>query len=241
MILINDSHFNIHTISKTPNPQQVCWLAAHQDYSENPVYNINPPSENKAGEYIIKHCLKYGHFGIIEHPQIVVNAVGFGHTVIQQLRTHRVGVSFDVQSGRYTGKRILDLVAGLRDIEDVYYFRPAGRYKDRNGADYEYTEDMREEDKMTALMLSGIYAEKIQDGWAEEHAREMIPYAIRQHFVLSGNARSLMHIVSIRGTKDVQPEAYTFASMLLDRLLEWMPEVFTWYQNTRYGKNLLAP
>lgn len=241
MKIIKDPFLKVRTINASPNPQQVCWLAAHQDYSEDVVYNITPPPEHKAGEYIIKHCLQYGHWGIIEHPQIVVNAGHFPHDVMQQLRTHRVGVSFDVQSGRYSGKRILDVVEGKRDIEEVFFFRPVDSYTNRQGKKYEYTEDDRKDDIDTCYFLAEKYAKKIARGMAEEHARHTIPYCLRQHFVLSGNARAMMHIVGIRGTKDVQPETYTFAHLLLQRLVEWMPEVFNYFEEKRFGKNLLAP
>lgn len=52
---------------------------------------------------------------------------------MQQARTHRVGVSFDVQSFRYTGNQFIDVLEGKKDIEDVFYLRPVGYYTDRQG------------------------------------------------------------------------------------------------------------
>ena len=44
----------------------------HQDYSEDFVFDEEPPNESDAGDLIIKHLLKggRGHFGPMEHPSI---------------------------------------------------------------------------------------------------------------------------------------------------------------------------
>jgi len=93
--------FCIDVIAVTPNPQQVVWAAMHQDYSEDYVWHSRDrwPPEQRSGELIVKHLLAgdRGHYGCLEHPQITLNVGYFPHSMMQQVRTHRVGVSFDVQ------------------------------------------------------------------------------------------------------------------------------------------------
>jgi thymidylate synthase (FAD) len=93
--------FCIDVVAATPNPQQVVWAAMHQDYSEHYVVDSREqwPDEQRCGELIVKHLLSgdRGHYGPLEHPQITVNVGYFPHSMMQQVRTHRVGVSFDVQ------------------------------------------------------------------------------------------------------------------------------------------------
>lgn len=93
--------FRVEVISQTPNPQQVVYAALHQDYTEAFVYDERDsfPTEQECGEIIVKRLLagERGHYGPLEHPQIVFNCGYFPHSVMQQARTHRVGVSFDVQ------------------------------------------------------------------------------------------------------------------------------------------------
>jgi thymidylate synthase (FAD) len=93
--------FRVEVISKTPNPQQVMYAALHQDYSEGFVFDEREtwPDEQKCGETIIKRLLAgdRGHYGPLEHVQIVFNCGYFPHSVMQQARTHRTGISFDVQ------------------------------------------------------------------------------------------------------------------------------------------------
>ncbi|MEK0194884.1 MAG: thymidylate synthase (FAD), intein-containing [Oscillatoriales cyanobacterium] len=93
--------FRVEVISQTPNPQQVIYAALHQDYTENFVFDERDswPCEAECGEIIVKRLLAgdRGHYGPLEHPQIIFNCGYFPHSVMQQARTHRVGVSFDVQ------------------------------------------------------------------------------------------------------------------------------------------------
>ncbi|MEM6869348.1 MAG: FAD-dependent thymidylate synthase, partial [Cyanobacteria bacterium P01_C01_bin.121] len=141
--------FRVEVISSTPNPQQTVYAAMHQDYAEEFVWDQRAewPTEEKAGELIIRNLLKggRGHYGPLEHPQIVLNCGFFPHSTMQQIRTHRVGLSFDVQSFRYTGSRIVNVAEGKADVEDVFYLRPVGAYTDRQGKKYEYTKDVRKQ------------------------------------------------------------------------------------------------
>ncbi|MFM7548291.1 MAG: FAD-dependent thymidylate synthase, partial [Cyanobacteriota bacterium] len=96
-----DPRFRVELIAATPNPQQCVYAGMHQDYSEGFVAAARAdwPDEQRAGEICVKRLLagERGHYGPLEHAQIVLNVGWFPHSVMQQARTHRVGVSFDVQ------------------------------------------------------------------------------------------------------------------------------------------------
>lgn len=238
--------FRIETLAATPNPQQVIWWAMHQDYSEDFVWDNRGviPGEERAGELVIKYLLAgdRGHYGPLEHPQITLNVGYFPHSTMQQLRTHRVGVSFDVQSFRYTGQRLLDVANHLRDIEDVFYLRPAGEYRDRNGKTYTYSERQRDEDKDRCYRAAELYHHRVsREGLSEEHARGLIPFDTIQHFVLSCNVRSLMHLLDLRWKKDAQLEAQKFCDLLYQRFEAWSPAIAYWYKENRGKKARLAP
>lgn len=238
-----DKYFWVETIACTPNPQQTCWLAMHQDYSSNPVFHTidKIPDENKAGRLLVDKCLKYNHWGVTEHPQITFNCAGFPHETVMQLRTHRVGISFDVQSQRYTSQGVLDVAKGVKPFEQVFYLRHPGFYTDRQGEKYEYTYERWNKHYLLAMNAIKQYAIDIEDGMSEEHARGLLPQCIRQHFVLSLNARSLMHILDVRSTQDVQLETREFSEILFQRFVQWMPEVAMYYAEKRLSKNKLAP
>lgn len=404
--------FRVEVLRSTPNPQQTIWSAMHQDYCEDFVWEQRDdfPDEKKAGELVVKHLLAggRGHYGPIEHPQIVFNVGYFPHSLMQQIRTHRVGVSFDVQclsgetaialinsqtgehytkklqtlyeiwttdphaldnagfvvfnedqqqfttgylqsvtcsgvqqlyrvhldghppldctpkhrlytttgwqtmsqavglevsqeqqittvemtkpcqlwtrnennepvaiavteieslsqgvtydiemqgdwhnflannivvhnSFRYTGQRIIDVAQGTRDVEDVFYLRPVGKYDNRQGKKYFYSEAQRNEDKEWCMAASQRYKQRIDEGLAEEHARSLIPFDARQHFVMSCNVRSLMHLLDLRWKKDAQLEAQQLCELMYDHFVAWCPEIAAWYDKNRAKKARLSP
>jgi thymidylate synthase (FAD) len=267
-----DKLFRIEIISKTPNPQQTIYAAMHQDYSESFVWDDRDkfPDEERSGELVIKHLLAggRGHFGPIEHPQIVLNCGWFPHSVMQQIRTHRIA-SFDVQSMRYTGLRVCEVAGMIREacknhypsreqviemivqfeqsdlirqaIEEIIYLRPIGDYTSRNGAKYRYSELEREDDLQAGAEAILRYAHKIEFGYSEEHARGMLPFDYRQHWVMSFNARSLMHLLDLRAKADAQLECQWLCDLIWPHFNQWMPQIAEWYHENRWGKARLAP
>jgi thymidylate synthase (FAD) len=239
------NRFTVEVITQTPNPQQTIYAAMHQDYAENFVVSERDrwPDEVEAGELVVKNLLSgnRGHYGPLEHPQIVLNCGWFPHSTMQQIRTHRVGVSFDVQSFRYTGQRILDVVEGSREVEEVFYLRPLGFYSDRQGKKYEYTAEHRQQDVAWCLEACKYYHQRLKAGFSEEHARGLIPFDIRQHWVMSANVRSLMHLLDLRWKADAQLEAQKLCEVMWPHFQAWVPAVAGWYETNRAKKARLAP
>ncbi len=237
--------FRVKVISQTENPQQIIWAAMHQDYCEDFVWDFrdNFPDETTAGELIVKHLLmgNKGHFGPLEHPQIIFNVGYFPHSMMQQIRTHRIGISFDVQSFRYTGQRVIDVIEKERELEDVFYLRPVGDYTNRQGKKYFYSPEQRQEDLKWCLEACKLYKKRIDEGVSEEHARSIIPFDARQHFIMSCNVRSLMHLIDMRAPANAQLECQQLCQLLMDKFKEWMPQIAKWYEDSRYRKSKLAP
>lgn len=240
-----DPYFKVRGMAETPRPQALIYGAMHQDYSENFVAEeefIKNITEEKAGEIILKRLLKKSHYGPLEHPQITFNVGYFPHSVMQQARTHRVGVSFDVQSGRYTGQRIIKVANGEEEIERVFYLRPEGVYTDRQGDRYTYDSTLRNSHLLQIHDAVCQYKTNVLDhGMAEEHARGLIPFDLRQHFVVSFNVRSLMHFMDMRFPRDAQLEIQQLCALMWPHFSRWVPDVADWYDKNRKGKNKLAP
>lgn len=165
-------------------------------------------------------------------------------------------VIHNCQSQRYTGQRIIKLADKLAEleeqsveekqlfqlIEEVFYFRIIGNYLDRNGNKYFYSEIERNKDILFTKKAVEFYAEKVKNnGYAPEHARDTLTQNIRQHFVVTFNARSLLHFCDLRLPKDAQSEIRNLASLIFKHFQMWMPEVAEIYAKKRLGKNLLAP
>jgi thymidylate synthase (FAD) len=215
----------------------------HQDYSEKYTYFETSPPNHTAEIACVKRLLAggRGHYGPYEHTHILFGVGYFPHSVMQQLRTHRVGISFDVQSLRYTGERIIDVARGAAEVEEVFYVRPVGSYQDRSGARYSATEVDRAADLQRCFEAACVYRDKVEAGWAYEHARSGLPFDYRQHFVLSLNARSLMHVLDLRLKADAQQEIRELCELIFERFKAWMPATADWYESDRLKKARLAP
>lgn len=237
--------FRVEVITKTLNPQQVIYAALHQDYSEGFVFDEqdNWPSETKCGEIIVKRLLAgdRGHYGCIEHPQITFNCGFFPHSVMQQARTHRVGVTFDVQSYRFCSGKVIAVAEGKTDIESAFYLRPVGEYSDRQGKKYYYSAEQREQDLQWCLEAAKKYKLDMEFGMSEEHARGKIPFDYRQHFVVSFNCRSLLHFLDLRFKKNAQLEIQKLCELMWPHVQNWVPNIAEWYEQNRLAKGKLAP
>ena len=144
-------------------------------------------------------------------------------------------------SFRYTGNKIVEVADGAKSVEEVFYMRPLGFYTDRNGKKYEYTEAIRQEDLAWCLDGAKIYARRIAQGFSEEHARSLIPFDVRQHWVMSANVRSLMHLMDLRAKDDAQLECQHLCELIFPHFEAWVPSVAAWYQKNRWGKARLSP
>lgn len=260
-MLIQDDRFKVQVIERSQNPNRTIFLALSCDYSEDYIGDglmvRSTLTSEQMGEIIVRRLLSggKGHFGCLEHGSITFSVGGYPHSVMQQARTHRVGVSFDVQSGRYTGERIervgrlfsecqtilSENSSLIKELEDVFYLRPAGKYKGRTGRTGTYTEDMRIADLAECGIAAASFAEKVDAGLDYELARSPGPFDVRQNFVVSFNPRSLMHFLDLRAKRDAQPEIQNLASELFSHFTEWMPEVAEYYGSARLGKARLSP
>jgi thymidylate synthase (FAD) len=144
-------------------------------------------------------------------------------------------------SMRYTGQRIVKAALGGIPIEEVFYLRPAGEYVDRFGKKYAYTEAQRQADLAWCQTAAERYKSNLEAGMSEEHARGILPFDYRQHFVVSFNVRSLMHFLDLRAKKDAQLEIQQLCDLLWPHFQAWVPEIADWYEKNRLGKARLSP
>jgi thymidylate synthase (FAD) len=150
-------------------------------------------------------------------------------------------------SFRYTSQGLINAynlcneLASLQPLHKVFYFRPIGHYGDREAAKYDYTQNWLEEDLQLAYDALGLYVKKLKAGFAPEHARGMLPFDYRQHFVVSFNLRSLMHMLDLRWKKNAQLEAQKTCDLLWEATRNVYPEVSDWYEKNRAKKAILAP
>lgn len=238
-----DKNLEVVKLQCYPIPEQVIYQAAKNDYSEIPIHRQKIPSSSECGEWVVEELLsnERGHYGPLEHPGITFSVSGYVHNVIVQARTHRVGVSFDVQSQRYTGKRVLKVASGELTPEEVFYVRPPGYYTNRKGKKYDWTEEDYQNELIWIVEGCKRYAIKYEKGMCEEHLRDYLVQAIRQNFVVSFNLRSVLHLMDLRAKMDAQLEIQALCEQLAPQLEAWAPHVWSYYSEKRLRKAKLAP
>jgi len=238
-----DKNLNVVILQGYDNPEQVVYQAAKNDYSETPVHLQTLPDSDECGKWIVDRLLANdkGHWGPLEHPSITFSISGYVHSVAMQARTHRIGVSFDVQSQRYTGKRVLKVASDELSPEAVFYIRPPGFYTNRYGKKYEWTvNDYNDE---IDFIYEGCrrYASKFEKGMCEEHIRDYLSQSIRQNFVVSFNLRSVLHFIDLRAKMDAQLEIQALCEQIYPHLENWSPYIWRYYQEKRLHKAKLSP
>ena len=233
----------VEMIRCTPNPQQLVYMGGKNDYSELPIEETNIPHEDEAGAWIIEQLLGNGrgHWGPLEHPAITFSCSGFVHNVVVQARTHRVGISFDVQSQRYTCRRVLKVADGRLNPQEVFYVRPPGFYTNRKGKKYEWTEEDYQTELGLCVASSRRYANGFENGASEEHLRDYLPQNIRQNFVVTFSLRSLLHFLDLRAKLDAQLEIQALCEAMIEPTRIWVPQVFEYYEEKRLHRARLSP
>lgn len=235
--------FSVSVVSATPTPQIATYMGLHQCYSETPVKRPTKLSDIEAGEIAVKRLLEgdRGHYSPTEAASISLVLGGINHGTIQQLTRSRIGVSFSVQSFRYTSEHILKSANGtLDDVENVVYLRPCGKYHDREKA-YEYDSKTRAEDLSLASFCVKSAAKRLREGMPSEQARGMLPFDYRQNCMVTFNTRSLMGFFDRRSKQDAQAEIRALSELMLEKFHQWQPTICDWYVKHRWGKARLAP
>jgi thymidylate synthase (FAD) len=238
-----DKRLQVVTIGAYDNAEQVVYQAGKGDYSEVPIHTRPLPDSNKCGEWIVEQLLANdrGHYGPLEHPSITFSTAGYVHSVMVQARTHRVGISFDVQSQRYTGKRVIKVASGELPVDEVFYSRPPGFYTNREGKKYEWTQEDYEDTMKWYLEGAKRYAVKYDRGITEEDIRNELAQGIRQNFVVTFNLRSVLHFLDLRAKLDAQLEIQALCEQLAPEVYKWSPNVWRYYEEKRLHRARLSP
>jgi thymidylate synthase (FAD) len=237
-----DSRLKVALLQCYPIPEQVIYQAGKCDYSEMPIHDKEIPTPEKCGEWIVETLLANDrhHWGPAEHPSITLSVSGYVHNVIVQARTHRIA-TFDVQSQRYTGKRVCKVAKQELDIEEVFYVRPVGFYTNRQGKKYDWTEEHRQRKLGRIFSECEEYYDYYNQGMSEEHLRDYLPQAIRQNFVCTFNLRSVLHFMDMRSKMDAQLEIQALCEQFSIHLSKWAPNVWKYYEEKRLHRGKLAP
>lgn len=226
---------DVKVLRATNRPQQLIWQAMHQCYSTGDVAsNKGKYSETEYGCLVVKHLLAggRGHWSPLEQAHMSLNLTGVPLPIVVQFERHRL-FSYSEQSLRYTSLK-------GKHIEEIVYTRPLGEYKNRNGKNYRVDDELRQARLDFISSALDFYWYQISIGVSEEDARFTLPLGVRKNLVMGGNLRAWLHLMDMRLKKDAQLEAVQLATLIYERLWEWVPEIMKYYDSSSH-KKILAP
>lgn len=223
----------LKTVESTPNPADEIVRAARGDYdpewtANKTVEQLIEESGSDTKQEFIERLMERGHFGPLEHLNIVFSCDGVSRVTLAQITRHR-HLSFDVQSLRYVefGHGEWDVHQDMYNPESIKDL-PDGKYA---------------EIYQTSLIESvESYNQLLDEGVHKETARYALPLATKVNLTMSGNLRSWLHFLDMRLPADVQDETQQLAEEVLSEVKDYCPivgEYFDREMNPR--KNRLAP
>lgn len=178
-------------------------------------------STNEKVHGLINYLMRDRHGTPFEHNSLtfLVHAPIF---VAREFMRHRVGWSYNEESGRY------------RELKPVFYVPGPERKLVQVGkpGQYLFERGTEEQRVLTADTLRGAYKEAyvryetlLHDGVAREVARMCLPVATFTSFYATCNARSLMHFLSLR-TQDPLATVPSFPQREIEVVAEQMEELW---------------
>ncbi|MDI6709797.1 MAG: FAD-dependent thymidylate synthase [Bacillota bacterium] len=207
---------SVTLLSHTPSPDALITLAGRRCYSAlSNAALAESAAAGEPGEFIGK-LVSMGHVTPIEHASFTFAVEGVSRSLLAQITRHRLA-SFSVQSQRYVGETAERNEDGVFD----YIVPPAiAALGEKERA--EFDRQMRQ-------------IQEWYDGWvaalgggkgAYEDARFVLPNAAETKFVMTMNARELLHFFSLRCCERAQWEIRALADEVLRLVKQAAPTIF---------------
>lgn len=194
-------------ISHTPDPAELCALAAQTCYSGATIEERIKGGKILTPEGVknmMDRVIRSGHHSTIEHASFTFAIEGVSRALTHQLVRHRVGASFSQQSQRYV------------KMNKATYVTPPSIAK--SPSDQMYDEFM--------AFAWRVYDSLIREGIHPEDARYVLPNACTTNIIMTMNGRELMHFLALRSCNRTQWELREVAWEIYRQLQEVAPEIF---------------
>ena len=185
-------------------------------------------STEERDKNLISYLMKHGHLSPFEHITFTfhVKAPIF---VVRQWFRHRIGMSPNEMSRRYTSKNANEFYVPQHiRIEDPTDKQSSIKHEDENTKN-EALKIIQE----TYTQVYNAYESLLKLGVAREMARIVLPVGEYTEFYLTTNARALMHFLDLRASTHAQWEIQEYAKALAQvfkKLCPWTYEAYLKYE-----------
>lgn len=186
------SEVTVDLVKHTAGDSDVLWAARVSTAGEQSLEELSKDPERSKG--LINFLMRDRHGSPFEHNSMTffISAPIF---VFREFMRHRVGWSYNEESGRY------------RELQPVFYVPDASRKLVQEGrpGKYVFVDGTPEQQDLTERAMTEsyrqayeAYQEMLAAGVAREVARAVLPVGLYSSMYATCNARSLMHFLGLR-------------------------------------------
>ncbi|WP_405794158.1 FAD-dependent thymidylate synthase [Streptomyces sp. NBC_01506] len=186
------SEVTVDLVKHTAGDSDVLWAARVSTAGEQSLEELSKDPERSKG--LINFLMRDRHGSPFEHNSMTffISAPIF---VFREFMRHRVGWSYNEESGRY------------RELQPVFYVPGASRKLVQEGrpGKYVFVDGTQEQQDLTERAMTEsyrqayeAYQEMLAAGVAREVARAVLPVGLYSSMYATCNARSLMHFLGLR-------------------------------------------
>ncbi|NUK26358.1 FAD-dependent thymidylate synthase [Streptomyces lunaelactis] len=186
------SDVTVELVKHTAGDSDVLWAARVSTAGEQSLEELSKDPERSKG--LINYLMRDRHGSPFEHNSMTffISAPIF---VFREFMRHRVGWSYNEESGRY------------RELQPVFYVPGADRKLVQQGrpGKYVFVDGTAEQQKLVTDAMEDsyrrsyeTYQEMLAAGVAREVARAVLPVGLFSSMYATCNARSLMHFLGLR-------------------------------------------
>lgn len=199
----------------TREPEEVVAMGAKLCYSSSDISDLMKGIERKDQQGFVDKLMEYGHLSPVEHATFTFAVEGVSRSLLAQITRHRIA-SFSVKSQRYVSE-------GKEDGSTFDFVIPPSIRSLGDEAVDEYKGQM----KQIQTWYNGWLEKLGRNGEsANQDARFVLPNAAETKFILTMNARELLHFFRLRCCNRAQWEIRTLARMMLKAVREVTPGIF---------------
>ena len=170
-----------------------------------------------AEERVLQFLMRERHGSPFEHNHFKfhVRAPIF---VIREWVRHRIGFSYNEESGRYV------------ELRPDFYIPEGARNQEGKPGAYFFVDGTQEQSELLKSTVQAqsdaaydAYRQMIEAGVAKEQARIVLPLNTYSEFYFSCNARSLMNFLELRTSEQAMYEIRAYAQAMFELWSEKMP------------------
>jgi thymidylate synthase (FAD) len=195
---------DVKLLTHTPEPDRVVATAARLCYSPQAAAEVwTGFTPEKQGEFITK-LTSYGHYSPFEHVSFTLAIAGVSRSLSHQLVRHRIA-SYSQRSQRYINEGAFQVV-----IPPTVAKEPAAR----------------EEFVRIIAEINEAYNRLTKLGIPREDARYLLPNACQTQLIMTMNARSLLHFITLRCCRRAQWEIQELAWKVRSEVMKVAPLLF---------------